>query len=510
MDSRHILSLVNDAAARAERLHQGEAGEIRIGFTSSAPFIRAVSHTFSLFRQSYPGVHMQTREMNTREQIAPLNEGVLDIGLLRNTPLPDTLNREVILHEPLMAMIPREHRLAQKPVVSLTELAEEPFVFFDPHVGTGLYDDILGLMRRYNLSPTITQEFGVSPASSSVSLSISTAMLAIGLLFTGPLSDAIGRKPVMVTALLLASCCTLLSTMMTSWHGILIMRALIGLSLSGVAAVGMTYLSEEIHPSFVAFSMGLYISGNSIGGMSGRLLSGVMTDFFNWRIALAAIGCFALASALMFWKILPASQHFRPTSLRPKTLFINFRLHWRDRGLPLLFAEGFLLMGAFVTLFNYIGYRLMLSPWELSQAVVGLLSVAYLTGTWSSPKAGAMTSRYGRGPVMLFSTAVMLGGLLLTLFTSLWLIFAGMLLFSAGFFAAHSVASSWIGPRARRAKGQASSLYLFSYYLGSSIAGTLGGVFWHSYGWNGVGGFIALMLVLAILVGTRLHHRLHA
>lgn len=200
--------------------------------------------------------------------------------------------------------------------------------------------------------------------------------------------------------------------------------------------------------------MGLYISGNSIGGMSGRLISGVFTDFFSWRIALAAIGCFALASALMFWKILPESRHFRPTSLRPKTLFINFRLHWRDRGLPLLFAEGFLLMGSFVTLFNYIGYRLMLSPWELSEAVVSLLSVAYLTGTRSSPKAGSMTVRYGRGPVMLFSTAVMLVGLLMTLFSSLWLIFAGMLLFSAGFFGAHSVASSWIGPRARRAKGE--------------------------------------------------------
>lgn len=90
-------------------------------------------------------------------------------------------------------------------------------------------------------------------------------------------------------------------------------------------------------------------------------------------------------------------------------------------------------MGSFVTLFNYIGYRLMLSPWELSRAVVGLLSVAYLTGTRSSPKAGSMTTRYGRGPVMLFSTGVMLVGLLMTLFTSLWLIFAGMLLFSAGF-----------------------------------------------------------------------------
>ncbi len=80
----------------------------------------------------------------------------------------------------------------------------------------------------------------------------------------------------------------------------------------------------------------------------------------------------------------------------------------------------------------------------------------------------------------------------------------------AGFFAAHSVASSWIGPRAKRAKGQASSLYLFSYSSGSSIAGTLGGVFWHNYGWNGVGAFIALMLVIALLVGTRLHRRLHA
>lgn len=356
--------------------------------------------------------------------------------------------------------------------------------------------------------PVLSHEFGISPASSSISLSISTAMLAVGLLFTGPLSDAIGRKKVMVTALLLASCCTLLSTMMTSWHGILVMRALIGLALSGVAAVGMTYLSEEIHPSFVAFSMGLYISGNSIGGMSGRLLSGVITDLFNWRIALAAIGCFALASAIMFWKILPESQHFKASSLRPKTLVLNFRLHWHDRGLPLLFLEGFLLMGSFVTLFNYIGYRLMLSPWSLSQTVVGLLSVAYLTGTWSSPKAGALTQRYGRGPVMIFSTGVMLIGLLLTLFSSLWLIFAGMLLFSAGFFAAHSVASSWIGPRARRARGQASSLYLFSYYVGSSIAGTLGGLFWHNYGWNGVGGFIALMLTVALIVGTLLHRRL--
>ncbi|WP_174784879.1 MFS transporter [Erwinia amylovora] len=355
--------------------------------------------------------------------------------------------------------------------------------------------------------PVLSHEFGVSPAASSVSLSIATGMMALGLLVTGPLSDAIGRKSVMVTALLLAAICTLFSAAMTSWHGILFMRALTGLALSGVAAVGMSYLSEEIHPGVLAFSMGLYIGGNSIGGMSGRLISGVITEFSSWRIALMVIGCLSLAAAIMFWKILPPSRNFQPTSLKPRHLLLNFRLHWRDSGLPLLFAEGFLLMGSFVTLFNYIAYRLLSAPFSLNQAVVGLLSVVYLTGSWSSPKAGVMTAKYGRAPVLIFSTAIMLTGLFMTLSSNIWSIFLGMMLFAAGFFAAHSVASGWIGVRARRARGQASSLYLFFYYLGSSVAGTSGGVFWHYFGWYGISAFITVLLLMALWVGARLHAR---
>ncbi|QSD34720.1 MFS transporter [Pectobacterium brasiliense] len=358
------------------------------------------------------------------------------------------------------------------------------------------------------LLPVLSQDFGISPATSSLSLSVSTVMLAFGLLFTGPLSDTIGRKNVMVVSLMLAAICTVICAFMTSWNGVLVMRAMMGLSLSGVAAVAMSYLSEEIHPSVLAFSMGLYISGNSIGGMSGRLVSGVLTDYFPWRVAIGTIGVLALIAAITFWRILPESRHFRPGSLRPKTLLLNSKLHWRDAGLPLLFLEGFLLMGAFVTLFNYIGYRLLAPPYLLSQAVVGLLSVVYLTGSYSSPKAGALTARYGRGPVLSIAILLMLAGLGVTALSPLFAIFGGMMLFTAGFFAAHSVASSWIGQRARRAKGQASSMYLFSYYLGSSLAGTLGGFFWHSFGWMGITTFLSALLLLALVVSLILKHRL--
>lgn len=160
IDCRQILSQVDAATARAARLHQGETGELRIGFTSSAPFIKGVSDSLSTFRKHYPDVHIQMREINTREQIAPLNEGALELGLMRNTRLPDTLAWKLVLREPLLAMVHRDHPLAGSAMISLRQLMHEPFVFFDPHVGTGLYDDILSLLHRHGISPYITQEVG--------------------------------------------------------------------------------------------------------------------------------------------------------------------------------------------------------------------------------------------------------------------------------------------------------------------------------------------------------------
>jgi len=354
------------------------------------------------------------------------------------------------------------------------------------------------------MMPLLSREFSINAAQSSLILSVATGMLAIGLLITGPISDRIGRKPMMVAALFAAALCTLASAMMPTWQGVLVMRALTGLSLSGLAAVAMTYLSEEIHPQHLGLAMGLYIGGNAIGGMSGRLITGVLIDFVSWHAAMLVIGGLSLIAAAVFWRILPESRNFRARSLHPRSLIDGFTLHFRDAGLPWLFLEGFLVMGAFVTLFNYIGYRLLAAPYHMDQAFVGLLSVVYLSGIYSSAKVGALADTFGRRKMLWGTIVLMLAGIALTMFTPLALVLIGMLLFTFGFFGAHSVASSWIGRRATKAKGQASSLYVFCYYAGSSIAGTIGGVFWHYAGWNGIGAFIGGLLVIALLVALKL------
>lgn len=115
-----------------------------------------------------------------------------------------------------------------------------------------------------------------------------------------------------------------------------------------------------------------------------------------------------------------------------------------------------------------------------------------------------LTSRFGRGPVLWVSITIMVIGILIISLLLVTVIFIGLMLFSAGFFADHSVASSWVGIRARRAKSQDSSLYLFCYYAGSSVASTLGGMFWHHFGWYGVVAIISAMLLLALLLVV--HH----
>jgi YNFM family putative membrane transporter len=354
------------------------------------------------------------------------------------------------------------------------------------------------------LLPVFSREFSVSPAASSLSLSLTTVMLAASVLVAGSLSEAWGRKSVMVVSLTAAALLNVIGALVPNWHALLVVRALEGVAFSGLPAVAMAYLSEEMDRRSVGLAMGLYIGGSGLGGMVGRFVSGFLADVASWRAALGVIGAFGIISALIFWRTLPPSRHFHPSPLALRQLEASFLDHLRDAGLPWLFLEGFLLMGSFVTTYNYIGYRLLAPPYLLSQTAVGAIFIVYVFGIGSSTWVGDLAGRLGRRKVFWATTAAMLAGLALTLMKPLAVIVAGIAVLTAGFFGAHSVASSWVGLRAQHSKAQASALYLFFYYLGSSIVGSGGGLFWSAAGWRGVVAFTGSLLTLALLVSLRL------
>jgi YNFM family putative membrane transporter len=354
------------------------------------------------------------------------------------------------------------------------------------------------------LMPAFSRAFNVDAAASSLSLSLTTGVMAVAMLFAGAMSDAWGRKPIMLASLLGSSVLVLLTAMAPNWTSLLVLRAMLGLTLAGLPAVAMTYLSEEVHGESIGYAMGLYIGGNAIGGMSGRILSGFAADHASWRVAVGAIGALGLVAAFLVARGLPPSLHFQKRRAHPRVLADAFVSLWRDKGLPWLFAEGFLLMGAFVTIYNYVGYRLLAPPFSLSQSHVGAIFMVYLVGVVGSAWIGSLAGRLGRRRVLWATLAMMLAGVALTASGSLWAIVAGIAVMTFGFFGGHSIASSWVGNRAPSAKAHASSFYLFSYYMGSSIAGSLGGIAWTHGGWNGVAGYVAVLVVVGLGIALKL------
>jgi YNFM family putative membrane transporter len=356
------------------------------------------------------------------------------------------------------------------------------------------------------IMPLLGQEFALTPAQSSLALSVSTATLAVSLLISSALSDRFGRKPMMAASMAMGGLLTLLSAFAQNYTQLLLLRGLLGFMLGGMPAIAMAYLSEEIEGPSLGLSMGLYIGGSAFGGMTGRTLAAVISDLYSWRAAFALLGAAGLYAAWEFWRSLPPSRNFRPGRRGLGALLDGARTHLRDAGLPWLFALSFLLMGCFVSLYNYIGYRLLAPPFALSHTAVGALSILYLLGIFSSVWAGRLADRLGRRNVLWIVMSVMLVGLLLTLTSSLPAIVAGTGLYTFGFFASHSVASSWVGRRARAPQALASALYLFFYYLGSSVVGWFSGVVWEHAGWPGVVTMLGATLMVAMLISLRLRN----
>jgi len=286
-------------------------------------------------------------------------------------------------------------------------------------------------------------------------------------------------------------------------------RVLQGLALAGVPATAMAYLAEEVDRADLGRAMGLYIAGNAIGGLSGRVVAGILAEHGGWRVATAGVSALALVCAVAFAVLLPRSRFFIPSPPRLRALGATLGRNLANTGLLRLYLIGFALMGAFVTVYNYLTFRLSAAPFGLSASVIGALFTVYLAGTWSSTLAGRLADRAGRRVVLAVGVAVAIAGIALTLPSSLALIVAGLVALTAGFFAAHSVASGWVGGLAPVAPAQASALYLCLYYIGSSVAGSAGGIFYAHGGWPLTAAFAAALLAVALVSAASLRRRPH-
>lgn len=350
------------------------------------------------------------------------------------------------------------------------------------------------------LLPAFASEFGVGAAASSLPLSLATGALAIAIFCAGAVSENLGRRGLMFCSIALAAVLNGVAAWLPHWGALVAVRTLSGLALGGVPAVAMVYLAEELPATRLGAATGLYVAGNAFGGMTGRIAMSVLSDHYGWRAALTALSVFDLLCAIGFVLLLPPSRHF----LRRHGINLGFHLrawggHLRDRHLPWLFSLPFLLMGCFVSVYNYAGFRLGGPEFGLSQSQIGMIFAAYVFGIVSSSVAGTASDRFGRGPVVLAGVVSAIAGMVLTLAHVLALVVTGIVLLTIGFFIAHSAASAWVGRLGGAHRSHAASLYLLAYYLGSSVIGAVSGAFWEHGGWNALAAFCLALLLLALL-----------
>ncbi|OLT32365.1 hypothetical protein BJF79_36255 [Actinomadura sp. CNU-125] len=348
------------------------------------------------------------------------------------------------------------------------------------------------------LLPEMSESLGVAPARASLLVSLATGAVAVAVIPVSSLSERYGRTRVMLGSAAASAVIGLLLPLCTSFPQLAAVRAVQGLALAGVPAVAMAYLAEEVDGSHLGGAMGRYVAGTGIGGVLGRVVPGVVTDFGGWRWALAATGLLALAFTVAFWLLLPPSRFFQPG----KGGYRGLRTHLSDPGLRRLYLVALTVMAGFVTVYNFLTYRLLEAPFHLPMAVVSLIAVMNLAGSAASARAGVLADRAGRRTVLAGALVLAAAGLVLMFPPVLWLVGVGLLVFTVGFFATHSVASGWVGLRASTNRAQASALYLCAYYLGSSLGGTAGGFAFEHGAWTGTGLYVLVLLAAGLLAAT--------
>jgi YNFM family putative membrane transporter len=346
------------------------------------------------------------------------------------------------------------------------------------------------------LLPALREAFDIDSLEAALSLSVATLSLGLCLLIFGPLSDAVGRRVVILSTLLLLSLVTVATAFAADYSDLLILRCLQGILIAGLPAAALAYMGEEFDSKALLIAVGIYIAANSLGGVTGRLISGVVAAEWGWRSSFLFLGAFDLVCLFLVFRLLPASQQFVPRPLRFRQMIGDFNLHLRN---PLILAACFiggLNFFIFVNQYSYITFVLADDPYGLSSDWLGLFFLTYLTGTLAASISGRVVDNRSQTSAMGLGILIFMAGTLLTLAPDLFLIIAGFFINAFGFFFTHSLAAGWVTGHAQCARASATSLYLMFYYAGATLGGFYLAPFWHWAGWEGV--VIGSLFVLSI------------
>lgn len=362
------------------------------------------------------------------------------------------------------------------------------------------------LYAIHPLLPQIAAEYGVSELQAGSAFTVTSLTLGLSLLIHGPVSDAVGRKLPLLVGLAATSLLSLSMAFVEDFFALIALRAALGFALGVLPAVAIAYLGDSMTRAALVGAVGLYISGNTLGGSGGRLLGGFIGDHFSLSSVFICMGVGGLLGLVIVARLLPKERAFTPRTLSLAGSLAGFAMHMRNPALLPAFALGGLNFMIFLNLYTYLTFRLSAPPWSLGSGWLGLLFLTYLAGTFSASLSGRIPfSRIILG--MAAGVVLLISGSLLTLSASVGTIIIGLLLNAFGFFLTHSLANTWVNQKAESAKASAASLYSVSYYFGAALGIYYLEAFWQAARWPAViaAGVAVLLVNLALIVYLRRH-----
>jgi len=357
------------------------------------------------------------------------------------------------------------------------------------------------LYSPQGILPLIAIDLRISASQSSFAVGAATLGVAVGVIPWSRISDRFGRLWVMRVSLISALAIGFLVPIASDFPSIIALRALEGFFLAGLPAVALTAINEELSSKVVGLAAGSFIAGNTFGGLLGRLVAAPAAEIGGWQLGMLSVSSLALVSTVIFLIVMPKPRGFTniPRSEAP-SLVAQLRSNLNTPGVLILLLQAFMLMGGFVAMYNYLAFRLESAPFNLSPTLISFLFFAYLAGTLSAPLVWKFIPKFSATVVLVVSIVVTILGVFITLSDQLLIVLTGLTIMTAGFFAAHSIASGLLVRRAHIGRSQAAALYNVFYYGGSTIIGWLGGVAFIAWGWTGTVLLVAALALTSLII----------